>query len=82
MASALDQWDEEGGAPATLWPLPYETGDLLDVERQVLECLGAALVSEWNGLPAEVQRRTLRARCVGRIRRRRPIEVADRSFPA
>jgi hypothetical protein len=33
MANALDRWDEEGGAPATLWPLPYETGDLLDVER-------------------------------------------------
>jgi len=42
---------------ATLWPLPYETGDLLDVERRVLECLGAALVSEWNGLPTDVQRR-------------------------
>ena len=57
MANALDRWDEEGGAPATLWPLPYETGDLLDVERRVLECLGAALVSEWNGLPTEVQRK-------------------------
>ena len=57
MANALDRWDEEGGAPATLWPLPYEIGDLLDVERRVLECLGAALVSEWNGLPTEVQRR-------------------------
>jgi hypothetical protein len=45
------------GAAATLWPLPYETGDLLDAERRVLECLGAALVSEWNGLPTDVQRR-------------------------
>ena len=57
MANALDRWDEEGGAPATLWRLPYESGDLLDVERRVLECLGAALVSEWNGLPTDVQRR-------------------------
>jgi len=57
VANALDRWDEEGGAAATLWPLPYETGDLLDVERRVLECLGAALVSEWNGLPTDVQRR-------------------------
>jgi hypothetical protein len=56
-ANALDRWDEEGGAAATLWPLPYETGDLLDAERRVLECLGAALVSEWNGLPTDVQRR-------------------------
>ena len=57
LANALDRWADEGGAPATLWPLPYQTGDLLDVERRVLECLGAALVSEWNGLPTEVQRR-------------------------
>ena len=46
VANALDRWDEEGGAPAVPWPLPYETGDLLDAERRVLECLGAALVSE------------------------------------
>ena len=45
VANALDRWDEEGGAPAAPWPLPYETGDLLEAERRVLECLGAALVS-------------------------------------
>jgi hypothetical protein len=56
-ANALDRWDEEGGAPAVQWPLPYETGDLLDLERRVLECLGAALVSEWNNLPTDVQRK-------------------------
>jgi hypothetical protein len=37
--------------------LPYELGDLLQLERRVLVCLGAALVSEWNGLPNDVQRR-------------------------
>jgi hypothetical protein len=57
VANALDRWDEEGGAPAVSWPLPYQNGDLLDAERRVLECLGAALVSEWNGLPTDVQRR-------------------------
>src|ERR1700733_11331825 len=57
VANALDRWDEEGGAPAVPWPLPYEVGDLLDAERRVLECLGAALVSEWNDLPTDVQRR-------------------------
>jgi hypothetical protein len=55
--TALDRWDEEGGAAAVLWPLPYETSDLLDAERRVLECLGIALVSEWNGRPTDVQRR-------------------------
>ena len=44
VANALDRWDEEGGAPAVSWPLPYEPSDLLDAERRVLECLGAALV--------------------------------------
>jgi hypothetical protein len=57
VANALDRWDEEGGAPVVSWPLPYEPGDLLEMERRVLECLGAALVSEWNGLPTDVQRR-------------------------
>ncbi len=57
MANALDRWAEEGGAPAVPWPLPYETGDLLDAERRVLECLGDALVSEWNDLLPDVQRR-------------------------
>lgn len=57
MATALDRWDEEGGAQEVAWPLPYEASDLRDVERRVLEGLGAALVSEWNDLPTDVQRR-------------------------
>jgi hypothetical protein len=48
MATALDRWDEEGGAQEVAWPLPFEASDLRDVERRVLECLGAALASEWN----------------------------------
>ncbi|WP_049810664.1 hypothetical protein [Bradyrhizobium japonicum] len=56
MATALDRWNEEGGAQEQAWPLPYRASDLRDVERRVLECLGAALVSEWNDLPTDVQR--------------------------
>ena len=67
VTNALDRWDEEGGAPAVPWPLPYETGDLLDAERRVLECLGAALVIEWNDLPTDVPAQALRARGVGKI---------------
>ncbi len=74
MANALDRWDEEGGAAATLWPLPYETGDLLDVERRVLECLGAALVSEWNGLPTDVQRRLFEHAASGASRDAAPLK--------
>ena len=65
MANALDRWDEEGGAPAVPWPLPYEPGDLLEVERRVLECLGAA---EWNGLPTDVQRRLFEHPASGKSR--------------
>jgi hypothetical protein len=57
VANALDRRDQDGGAAAALWPLPYGTTDLLDAERRILECLGAALVSEWNGLPTDLQRR-------------------------
>jgi hypothetical protein len=57
VADALDRWDEEGGAPVVSWPLPYEPSDLLHVERRVLECLGGALVSAWNDMPTDVQRR-------------------------
>jgi hypothetical protein len=51
-----DRWDEEGRAPVVSCPLPYEPSDSLDVERRVLECLGAALVSDWNDMPTDVQR--------------------------
>jgi hypothetical protein len=68
VADDLDRWDEEGGAPAVQWPLPYETGDLLDLERRVLECLGAALVSEWNGLPTDVPRRLFEHAASGKSR--------------
>jgi hypothetical protein len=68
VANALHHWDEEGGAPAVPWPLPYETGDLLDAERRVLECLGAALVSEWSDLPTDVQRRLFEHAASGKSR--------------
>ena len=82
MATALDRWDEEGGAQELAWPLPYEASDLRDVERRVLECLGAALVSEWNDLPTDVQRRLFEHAASGKIARRHRVEDADRSFPA
>jgi hypothetical protein len=66
--NALDRWDGEGGAPAGLWPLPYETGELLEPERRVLECLGAALVSEWSNLPTDVQRKLFEHATSGKLR--------------
>src|SRR5271155_1713335 len=67
-SNALDRWEEEGGAQAGLWPLPYETGVLLKPERRVLECLGAALVSEWSNLPTDVQRRLFEHATSGKLR--------------
>jgi hypothetical protein len=56
MATALDRWEGEGGAQTTPWALRYEGSTLADSDRQVLECLGAAVVSLWNDLPTDVQR--------------------------
>jgi hypothetical protein len=67
MATALDRWDEEGGARELTWPLPYKASDLQDLERRVLECLGAALVSEWNDLPTDVQRRLFEHAASGKL---------------
>ncbi|WP_127088285.1 hypothetical protein [Aquabacter cavernae] len=56
MNSALDQWDEEGGAPAMPWPLRPDMDHLSDMERRILESLGAALVGEWGSLQTDIQR--------------------------
>jgi hypothetical protein len=61
-SNALDRWDEEGGAQAGLWPLPYETGVLLE------ECLGAALVSEWSNLSTDLQRKLFEHATSGKLR--------------
>jgi hypothetical protein len=80
VSNALDRWDEEGGAPAVRWPLPYETGDLLDAERRVLECLGAALVSEWNDPPTDVQRRLFEHSASGKSHDAVPLKARIARF--
>ena len=67
-SNGLDRWAEEGGAPAGEWPLPYEVGDLPESERRVLECLGAALVTEWSNLPTDVQRKLFEYATSGKLR--------------
>ena len=56
MTSALDRWEDEGGAPSPDLALRFDGGDLLEPERQILECLGAAVVDVWNELSTNVQR--------------------------
>jgi len=56
MDTALDRWEGEGGAQAWPWTPGYQGGAPSDRERQVLEYLGAAVVSGWNELPTGIQR--------------------------
>ncbi len=50
LAKALAQWDNEGGAPAE----PHET--LTPSDERVLRALGAAVLTQWNDLPTNIQR--------------------------
>jgi hypothetical protein len=48
--------------------LPYEIGDLLELERRVLGCLGAALVSDGSNLPTDLQRKLFQHATSGKLR--------------
>ena len=56
-ATALEEWEAEGGASAGM-PQASEHGASRPsaLERLLLQRLGAALVGEWNNLPAPLQR--------------------------
>lgn len=56
-AAGLDRWETDGGAiaaPASerVGPQPLLSG----YEAHILQCLGAAVLSQWNGLPTRIQR--------------------------
>jgi hypothetical protein len=56
-ATALEEWEAEGGASAGV-PQASEHGASRPspLERLLLQRLGAALVGEWNNLPAPLRR--------------------------
>lgn len=54
-ATALEEWEAEGGASAGVPQASQHTAPS-PLERLLLQRLGAALVSEWNHLPAPLQR--------------------------
>lgn len=54
--AALEAWEAEGGASAGVPQGEYAASRPLSLERLLLERLGAALVGEWNNLPAALQR--------------------------
>lgn len=57
-SDSLDSWDNEGGATAGFRSeaLITRMKTLHDSERQILQCLGAAVVIEWNELPTGLKR--------------------------
>jgi hypothetical protein len=56
-ATALDEWEAEGGAPAGAGRAgENDASPRPSLDRLLLERLGAALVSEWSNLPARLQR--------------------------
>jgi hypothetical protein len=62
MNDPVDRWDDEGGAAArpVSEALLERVNELTPLKRQVLECLGAAVVLAWNELPTDVQRTLFR----------------------
>ena len=58
MNESLDRWYGEGGATAGFGSDALVAGmeTLLNWERRILQCLGAAVVVEWNELPNDVKR--------------------------
>ncbi len=55
-AAALQRWEAEGGAfGASTSKRPEYQTPLSEQERHILQCLGAAVLSQWNGLPTHIQ---------------------------
>ena len=55
-AVALQRWEAEGGAfGAPIRKRPGYRTPLSKQERHILQCLGAAVLSQWNGLPTQIQ---------------------------
>ena len=65
-ADALDRWADEGGAVATFGSqtLLAQVGSLAKSEREVLQCLGAAVVLQWSELTTDMQRMLFQAASV------------------
>ena len=55
LARAVARWENEGGAV-----LPDDSNvdgiALSPIEQGILQCLGAAVISQWSDLPTEVQK--------------------------
>lgn len=57
LARAVARWENEGGAVLPLADNDHVDGIALSpMERGILQCLGAAVISQWSDLPTEVQK--------------------------
>ena len=57
LASALASWESEGGAPGPASELSRDKpASLSEGEEHILQCLGAAVLLQWNDLPTPIQR--------------------------
>ena len=57
-SNQLASWDNEGGAPLSDRNFAEEThAALAEEEENILRCLGAAVILQWNDLPTHIQRR-------------------------
>ena len=57
LASALASWESEGGAPGPASELSRDKpAPLSEGEERILQCLGAAVLLQWNDLPTRIQR--------------------------
>jgi hypothetical protein len=57
LASALAEWESEGGAAGSTSEEPgrHQPRPLSEGEERILQCLGAAVLLHWNDLPTPIQ---------------------------
>lgn len=56
-AVGLDRWETDGGAIGKQFSEIHQLDvQLSEEEGHILQCLGAAVLSQWNGLPTHIQR--------------------------
>jgi hypothetical protein len=56
LAGALARWESEGGAPGPASELSRDKPvPLSEGEKRILQCLGAAVLLQWNDLPTPIQ---------------------------
>lgn len=57
LARALARWDDEGGATASSSEDDCDVRAALSVkDQQILQCLGAAVITQWTEFPVEIQK--------------------------